>query len=484
MKYILGIDQSTQGTKAVLFDGAGLPVSRADIPHRQLINGRGWVSHDPEEIYRNVIRAVGQAVKAAGVSGAEIEAVGICNQRETTVLWEKSGAPLAGAVVWQCGRAASVTERLKEYGAAVYEKTGIPLSPYFPAAKMTWLLEQEAGKLPSERELRLGTVDSWLVYRLTGGASFQTDYSNASRTQLFHLETLEWDRELCGLFGVSMEALPRVCDSNSCFGSTDFEGLLERKVPILAVLGDSHAALYGQGCHQAGMVKTTYGTGSSIMMNTGEKRIRSKNGLVSSLAWGIDGKVAYVLEGNINYTGAVVTWLKDDMKLIERPEETAALAETANPGDGTILVPAFTGLSAPYWREDARALLWGMSRTTGRAEIVKAALESIAYQITDVLKAMEQDSGQSIRELRADGGAAKNSYLMQFQGDLSGTRVNAAENNELSVTGAAYLAGITAGLWRRETLFGKARYRRYVPEMESAVREEKRARWQEALRRA
>ncbi len=298
MSYILGIDQSTQGTKAILFDEEANPVKRADLAHRQIVNEKGWVSHDPEEIYRNVLRVVREVVEKAGIPKEKIAALGISNQRETTLAWNRAGHPLADAVVWQCGRAENIARRLAGQAEMIYGKTGLPLSPYFPACKMVWLKEH----MTPDSRVSFGTMDSWLVYRLTGGARYLTDYSNASRTQLLNLETLEWDQELCGLFGIPGNCLPEIKDSNSCFGYTDFHGFLENKIPILAVLGDSHAALFGQGCHKKGMVKATYGTGSSIMMNIGGEAVHSGAGLVTSLAWGIDGKVDYVLEGNINYT--------------------------------------------------------------------------------------------------------------------------------------------------------------------------------------
>ncbi len=480
MKYIIGIDQSTQGTKALVFGGEGNILYRADVAHRQIVNEQGWVSHDPEEIYRNVIRAVKMAVEGSEIPKGDIAAVGISNQRETTVLWDQDGRPLHPAIVWQCSRAGYIAERLKDSAELVYERSGIPLSPYFPGAKMAWLMEHAAGGGRGAK-LHFGTIDSWLLYRLTKNRVYKTDMSNASRTQLFNLRTLSWDTELCRLFGVPMEALPEVCHSDSCFGATDFEGFLDHEIPILAMLGDSHGALFGQGCHKSGMVKATYGTGSSVMMNIGEKFVRSGNGLATSLAWGMEGRVSYVLEGNINYTGAVVTWLKEDLGIICSPGETEALARQANPEDGCILVPAFTGLSAPYWRGDAKALLCGMSRTTGRAELVRAALDSIAYQVTDVLKAMEQDSGCELRELRTDGGPTRNAYLMQMQSDLANVRVSAAGQEELSAMGAAYLAGLTGGIYRREALFDGMEYRHYEPMAERSSREAGYAAWKRAV---
>lgn len=483
MGYILGIDQSTQGTKAILVDTMGKVTGRADCSHRQIVNEYGWVSHDLEEIYQNVICASKAVVEKTGINKNEIEAIGISNQRETTALWNSAGEPLNLAVVWQCSRAGKIAKELIPFSLDIKRKTGLTLSPYFPAPKMAWLLRNtESIKEMDINDIRLGTIDSWLVYRLTGGKSFKTDYSNASRTQLFHIQELKWDEELCRLFGIIPKMLPEVCDSNSDFGSTDLDGFLDHKVSIHSVLGDSHAALFGQGCLNSGMTKTTYGTGSSIMMNTGENCIASRHGLVTSLAWGIDGKVTYVLEGNINYTGAVLTWLKDDVKLIESPAETEEAAKSANPQDQTILLPAFSGLSAPYWKEDAKALIYGMSRTTGKNEIIKAALDSIALQIGAVLEAMEKDSGTKISELWVDGGPTKNRYLMQKQSDLSNVRVAISNVEELSALGSAYLAGIGAGIYKQQDLFDNGERVYYEPEMPEEIRKKKWDDWEKVVK--
>ena len=483
MQYILGIDQSTQGTKAILVDEDGKMIGRADKSHRQLVNECGWVSHDLEEIYANVISVVKEVTERCGIEKSQIRAVGISNQRETTAAWDKDGNPLADAIVWQCARAKEIAGDVQEhYGDLVKERTGLAPSPYFPAAKMAWLLRNaQRLQVRDKQDIRLGTIDSWLIYRLTKGESFKTDYSNASRTQLFNLYELKWDEELCGIFQIPSECLPEVCDSNSIFGMTDLEGFLDREIPIHSAIGDSHAALFGQGCHKPGMIKTTYGTGSSIMMNTGNRCVASNHGLATSLAWGIDGKVDYVLEGNINYTGAVVTWLKDEVGMIASPAETEAAAREANPNDRTVLVPAFSGLSAPYWDDNAKAVLYGMTRITGKNEIIKAALESIALQIQAVLEAMEKDSGIDIRELRVDGGPTKNAYLMQAQSDLSGMKVAVAETEELSALGAAYLAGIGVGLFQKDGLFGDSRRSYFEPKMDGQDRALRLKGWGQAV---
>ena len=477
MKYIIGIDQSTQGSKAVLFDETGNFIDRADMAHKQLVNDKGWVSHDLSEIYANVLETVHLLVDKTGIDKSDITAVGISNQRETTAMWNHLGEPLADAIVWQCSRAEQIVKRYYDYKDIVYEKTGIPLSPYFPAMKMKWLLENtEHGK-----DYLLGTIDSWLIYKLTEGTSFATDYSNASRTQLFNLKTLSWDEELCSLFGIPVQALPEVCDSNSCFGFTDFDGYLEHKIPIHAAMGDSHAALFGQGCHQEGMVKATYGTGSSIMMNTGKNCVKSQHGLATSLAWGMNGYVEYVLEGNINYAGAVITWLQQDMHMIESAKEVEACVMAANPQDTTVLVPAFSGLGAPYWNDSAKAMLYGMSRTTGQPEIVKAAVESIAFQVSDVLKAMRRDSGEVIKELRVDGGPTKNRYLMQFESDIARQKICVSKQEELSAIGVAYMAGIAAGVYDKDKVFSNISYEIYEAKMEAKECQSKSSLWEDAI---
>lgn len=484
-KYVLGIDQSTQGTKALLFDESGTLICRADLPHRQIVTEQGWVQHDPEEIYRNTVAVVKLLVEKAGIDKNDICVLGISNQRETALVWEKeTGKPIYDAVVWHCARGAAVCDKIAEEGHAeqIRIRTGLQLSPYFSAGKIAWILQNVSGaqEKAEKGELCCGTVDSWLVYKLTGGKVFRTDYSNAARTQLFNINTLNWEEEVCGWFGIPMTCLAEIVDSDGSFGETDFDGYLDHKIPIRSAMGDSNGALFGQGCLKRGMIKTTYGTGSSIMMNIGKEPVFCKD-VVTSLAWSRSGEVNYVLEGNVNYTGAVISWLKDNVCLIQSPGETAELAKAANPQDSTYLVPAFTGLGAPYWDSQASAMFYGMTRSTGRAELVKAGLESIAYQITDVVKTMEEQSGIGIEELRVDGGPTRNDYLMQFQSDMTGIPVQVPSSEELSGIGAAYMAGIAAGIYDLEKLQAGVKRTKYEPAMEKAERDQKYAGWKEAV---
>lgn len=483
-KYIISIDQSTQGTKALLFDESGSLIKRADKPHKQIINKQGWVSHNPTEIYENVIEVA--RILTEDIDRSKVVGVGISNQRETSLAWDKvTGEPLADAIVWQCSRAVDICERVENMGKAeeIQKKTGMNLSPYFPASKIAWLLENvEGAKEKADKgEICHGTIDSWLVYKLTGRKSYKTDYSNASRTQLFNIFELKWDEEICGLFGIDSKNMAEVCDSDSDFGETDFGGVLPHKVPIHGVLGDSHGSLFGQGCLKPGMTKSTYGTGSSIMMNIGETPVLSTHGVVTSLAWSMGGKVNYVLEGNLNYTGAVITWLKDDLKLIQSPGETGMLAEAAARNDSLYLIPAFSGLGAPYWDSRATASIVGMTRTTGKAEVVRAGVECIAYQITDIVKAMSEDAGVKVEELRVDGGPTKNTYLMQFQSDIADAVVQVPDSEELSGIGPAYATGLALGVWD-DSIFGKLNRIKYEPKMDSVLRDKKYEGWKAAVK--
>ena len=480
MKYILAIDQSTSGTKALLFDESARLIGRSDLPHTQKISENGWVAHDPMEIWENTKGVVRAVVEKTGIDRGEIVGIGISNQRETALVWDReSGLPVYDAIVWQCARGAKICEGLSEYAEMIRERTGLRVSPYFSAAKIAWVL-RNAGDLTGKK-LCCGTIDSWLVFKMTGGAEFRCDYSNASRTQLFNIRTLSWDADICKLFGVNPDTLPTVTDSDGLYGYTDLDGYLPKKIPIHGVLGDSHGALFGQGCLTPGMIKATFGTGSSVMMNTGDKPIFSDAGIVTSLAWCMGGKVNYVLEGNINYTGSVIKWLVDDVKLLTASRESGELAAQANPEDTTYLVPAFSGLGAPYWDSEAKACICGMTRSTGKAEIVKAAEECIAYQITDLVLLMQQESGMPVTELRVDGGPTKDRYLMQFQSDMLSIPVAVPHNEELSGIGAAYAAGFALGVWD-QSVYEKEERTRYTASMEDAVRQKRYDGWKQAVK--
>ena len=485
MAYLIAIDQSTQSTKALLFDSQGHICLRVDRSHRQIIDERGYVEHDPEEIYQNLLALIPELIEKTDVNPKDIAAVSISNQRETAVMWEKAtGKPVYNAVVWQCARGAAICNGLADHGDRVQEKTGLKLSPYFSAAKLAWILQNVPGvRERAERgEICCGTMDSYVVFRLTKGKEFRTDYSNASRTQLFNIHTLQWDQELLSLFGIPACCMAQLTDSDGLFGYTDFGGALPAPIPIHCAMGDSHAALFAQGCLSEGMLKVGYGTGSSIMMNIGEKPILSKLGIVTSLAWKLKGQVNYILEGNVNYSGAIVTWLKDQAGLLKSAAESQELAEQANPQDKNYLVPAFSGLGAPYWRSDASAAFIGMSRTTGRAELVRAGLEAIAYQITDIVQLMQQEASIPQIELRVDGGPSRNGWLMQFQSDMLNSPVLVPEAEELSCVGVAYAAGMALGMYN-DSIFENNRYFRYEPKMDEAARQEKHAGWKDAVRR-
>lgn len=486
-RYILSIDQSTQGTKAMLFDAAGQLTARVDRAHRQYVNEKGWVSHDLDEILSNTLAVARDVLAKADVWPEQIVAVGISNQRETVAAWNRTtGEPVGKAIVWQCARAKDICEKLTAHADTVQQKTGIPLSPYFSAPKMAWILQNEPGaaELAEKNKLCFGTIDSFLVSHLTEEKAFKTDYSNASRTQLFNIHTLQWDEELCRIYGVPKTCLPEVCMSDSVFGYTTFGGLLKTPVPLCGVLGDSHAALLGQNCRTPGQTKATYGTGSSVMMQTGGRLVTSNCGLVTSLAWGLDGRVEYVLEGNLNYTGAVITWLKKDAALLASDSESELLARMANPADKTYFVPAFTGLGAPYWDSEATGLLTGITRTTGKAELVKAGVECIGYQITDLVQRMAQDAGLPLAELRVDGGPTANTYLMQFQSDMAQVEVSVPEIQELSGFGAACAAGFSCGFYDPAIIHSQLHRHSYTPKMRTEERSGRYAGWQSAVRQA
>ncbi len=483
MSWILAVDQSTAGTKAILADKTGQIIQKADLAHKQAYPKPGWAEHDAEEIWQNVCRLINKVPDAAGIRHSQLAGLALTNQRETTVVWDRqSGKPLAPAVVWQCQRGEAICRQLKSHADQVREKTGLPLSAYYPAAKAAWLLEHVAGlrEKAENNQLCIGTVDSYLMYRLTGGTVFATDLSNASRTQLFNVSTLAWDKEIADLFQIPLNCLPDIRPSDSLFGQTA-SGLFPASMKIAGVMGDSHAALFGQGCVQPGMAKATYGTGSSIMINVGQKKKTPPEGIAASLAWGWQGQVHYVLEGNVTSSGDTLKWVCDELQLTKTPREIDDLSETVPDTNGAYLVPAFSGLGAPYFDSQARAAIIGLSRGTNRAHIARAALESIAYQNSAVVDAMDI----KLQELRVDGGPTRSDVLMQIQADLLGCDVQCNAAQELSALGVAYMGGITLGLYESlDTIPAmKKQGRTFSPGLPEETVRDMKAGWQDAVRK-
>lgn len=485
MKYILAIDQSTAGTKAILFSPDGNLISRADVPHRQITNDRGWIEHDPEEIYQNVLSVCRMVLQQAQIPPHAIGAIGITNQRETVVCWDRdTQRPVHNAIVWQCGRAEEIVQRLLPNAELIQRRTGLRLSPFFSAAKFSWILEniEEARALADQKRLCCGNIDAWLLFKLSGGKHFKTDYSNASRTQLLNLDTLRWDKEIAAIFGLCTSMLPDICDSGGNFAQTTMDGLFSYPVPIYAVMGDSQAALYANGCHQPNMAKATFGTGTSVMLNVGSERPKNTvSGLVESLAWGLDGKATYVLEGNINFTGAIIRWLVQDVHLLENSSEAGHIAKSVADTNGVYLVPAFSGLGAPYWRSDVRGIISGMSIGTQREHIVRAAEEAIAYQIKDIVEELIAAQEKPLDILCVDGGATKDEFLMPFVADILGIDIHISQMEELSAAGVAYLAAIQAGISTEKQLFARRRHTVENSHMDDLVRTQLYQGWKKSV---
>ena len=490
--FVLSIDQGTTGTTALVFDRDCQVRGRGYSEFTQHYPRPGWVEHDAEEIWRVSTGAAREALAGAGVGARHLRAVGVTNQRETVLAWERaSGTPQGRAVVWQDRRTASICDELRARGLeeTIRGKTGLVLDPYFSGTKIKWLLDNT----PSLRaraargEVAFGTIDSWLVWKLTGGRAHATDCSNASRTLLFDINALAWDDELLSLFGVPREALPAVNPSAHVYGETDPSAFFGASVPVAGVAGDQQAALFGQACYAEGMVKNTYGTGSFLLMNTGRKIVPSREGLLTTVAWQVGGGPAeYALEGSIFITGAAVQWLRDGLGIISRAEETEALARALDSNEGVYFVPALAGLGAPHWDAYARGAIVGLTRGTTRAHLARAALESMCYQTRDVVGAMERDSGIGLKEVRVDGGAVANSFLMQFQADILGVAVEVPEVTETTAAGAAYLAGLAVGFWKdRGEIAARWKVaRRYEPRMGENERERLHSRWLRAVERA
>ncbi|HWS85432.1 MAG TPA: glycerol kinase GlpK [Pyrinomonadaceae bacterium] len=490
--FVLSIDQGTTGTTVLVFDQDCRVRGRGYSEFTQHYPRPGWVEHDAEEIWRVSLGAVSDALKASGVEARDLRAVGITNQRETVVAWERATSrPVARAVVWQDRRTARLCDELKARGLEdlIRARTGLVLDPYFSGTKLRWLLDNTEGLRgrAARGEVAFGTVDSWLVWKLTGGRAHVTDPSNASRTLLFDINSLAWDDELLALFDVPRAALPEVRPSSFVYGHTDPSSFFGARVPVAGLAGDQQAALFGQGCFEPGAAKNTYGTGSFLLMNTGAEPVASRAGLLTTVAWQLEGEAAeYALEGSIFVTGAAVQWLRDGLGIIKSADETEALARSLDSNEGVYFVPALAGMGAPHWDAYARGCVVGLTRGTTRAHLARAALEAMCYQTRDVAAAMGRDSGVSLKDLRVDGGAVCNGFLMQFQADILGVPVGVPEVTETTAAGAAYLAGLAAGLWqdRREIAERLRIARRYEPQMPEAERERLHRRWLRAVERA
>ena len=490
MKYVLALDQGTTSTRAIIFDKSGQIVGKAQQEFKQIYPKAGWVEHDPTDIISTAVGVIAEALVRANAAVGDLAAIGITNQRETTLVWDKvTGAPVYNAIVWQCRRTADMAEKLKSEGLSsfIYDKTGLVPDAYFSATKIKWILDNvEGARERAERgELLFGTVDTYLMWRLSRGKIFATDYTNASRTMLFNIHTLQWDSELLKLFGIPLSMLPKVKPSCSWFGYTD-KSVFGGEVPVCGVAGDQQAALFGQLCVNEGDVKNTYGTGCFLLMNTGAKAVKSYNGLVTTLGASAGGRPPYVLEGSVFVGGAVVQWLRDEMGLISNAAESEEWAKKVKDCNGVYVVPAFAGLGAPHWDSGARGVLCGITRGTNKAHVIRAALESIAYQSADLVSAMELDAGVKVNALRVDGGASANDFLMGFQSDILGVKIQRPKIAESTALGAAYLAGLACGYWKGldELINQRSCEREFTPSITEEERVKALEGWRLAVRRA
>jgi glycerol kinase len=485
-KYIIALDQGTTSSRAVLFDQDGSIAGIEQKEFRQIFPHPGWVEHDPIEIFSTQYEVLTKLISKNKISPTAIAAIGITNQRETTIVWnKKTGEPIHNALVWQDKRTASICEELKTKGLTDYvrENTGLVIDSYFSATKIKWILDHVNGARQQAEagELAFGTIDTWLIWKLTYGKVHVTDYSNASRTMLFNIRDLSWDEKLLNELSIPKSMLPEVKPSAFHFGDWELDG---NKIPIAGVAGDQQAALFGQACFEKGMAKNTYGTGCFMLMNTGEKIQFSKNGLITTIAWGLDGKVEYALEGSVFIAGAAVQWLRDSLHLIDQSKDSEYFATKALGSNEVYVVPAFAGLGAPYWDMYARGAIFGLTRDTGKDHIIKATLESLAFQTKDILNAMQEDAGVKLSVLKVDGGACANNILMQFQSDILGSDVERPEVIESTALGAAYLAGIQIGLWKKEDIVANRKIqKRFTPQMETSVREKLYHGWKKAVER-
>ena len=496
-KFVMALDQGTTSSRAIIFNKAGEIVSKSQNEFTQYYPQNGWVEHDPNEILFSVIQAMIGCMRPAGTKNAvkpeQIKGIGITNQRETTIIWDKdTGKPIYNAIVWQCRRTAEYCEELKKDGLGPYIKqtTGLLIDAYFSATKIKWILDNVEGAREKAEagQLLFGTIDTWIIWNLTGGKAHVTDYSNACRTMLFDIDKLCWDETLCEKLDIPMNMLPEVKPSSCVYGYLDKIAGVEELAgcPIAGAIGDQPGALFGQGCFEKGQAKNTYGTGCFLLMNTGEERIDSKSNLLSGVAWGLDGKVIYDLEGSAFNAGSVIKWLRDELELIDDARECDELAEEVPDSNGLYLVPAFTGLGAPYWDMYARGIMVGITRSINKRHVCRAVLESITYQMTDLLEAMMSDSEIMLKDLRVDGGASVSDIMMQMQADMTGCNVNRPVNREATALGAAYLAGLATGVWENTAEIEENRKvdKIFVPSMPSDIRNKKYSDWKRAVERS
>jgi len=489
-KYILALDQGTTSSRAIIFDSNGAIISSSQKEFKQIYPHPGWIEHDPIEIWETQLASAKEAMKNIGANPEDIAGIGITNQRETTVLWDKNtGEPVHNAIVWQCRRTANICDDLKSKGLSEYikENTGLIIDAYFSATKIKWLLDNVSGvrEKAEQGDILFGTIDSWLIWNLTNGKVHITDYTNASRTMLFNIKELKWDEKILKELDVPMSVLPKVVQSSDVYANTDIN-LFGKEIPIAGIAGDQQAALFGQLCFQEGMVKNTYGTGCFMLMNTGEKIVKSNNGLLTTIAWGVDNKIEYALEGSIFVAGASIQWLRDELKIINDAADSEYFASKVEDTNGVYVVPAFTGLGAPYWDMYARGAILGLTRGANRNHIIRATLESIAYQTKDVIDAMMEDSGINLTALKVDGGATANNFLMQFQSDILNVNVERPDVTETTALGAAYLAGLAVGFWKSKGEIAQnwSMNRKFKPEMDDEKRNKLYNGWKKAIERS
>ncbi|MGD8190585.1 glycerol kinase GlpK [Brevibacillus ginsengisoli] len=488
-KYILSLDQGTTSSRAILFNKSGQIVHTAQQEFPQYFPKPGWVEHNAAEIWGSILGVIATCLSEADIRPEQVAAIGITNQRETTVVWDKhTGKPVYNAIVWQSRQTSDICNELKEKGLdeKFRSKTGLLIDAYFSGTKVKWILDNvEGAREKAERgDLLFGTIDTWIIWRLTAGRTHVTDYSNASRTLMYNIHDLQWDKELLDILGVPASMLPEVKPSSEVYGYTDETHFFGQQVPIAGAAGDQQAALFGQACFETGMAKNTYGTGCFMLMNTGEKLVTSKHGLLTTIAWGIDGKVEYALEGSIFIAGSAIQWLRDGLRMFKDAKESEAYATRVDSTDGVYVVPAFVGLGTPYWDSEVRGAVFGLTRGTSKEHFVRATLESLAYQTKDVLAAMEADSGISLKALRVDGGAVKNNFLMEFQSNILGVPVDRPVVNETTALGAAYLAGLAVGYWKDKSEIAQQWNidRQFEPTMSDDKRDELYSGWKKAVR--